>query len=967
MKNKLSTKAVAVLLAAVLLLSSGILSVLPGINFGSLLEIKASAEDPKNKILLDTDNGLFFTIEKGATIVGTDPDLLSAGLNGSKTFTLPNEVTDSETGKSYMVFEVAHFAFLNSGSIIEKIVIPDNFRELTLARSSFAGMKTLKEFEMDSANAVITGPLFELVTEYEFEKPDDVDEESSVLTGDDLAEIVTYALGTGSNFNGSLADLTDNQRDTLDEYCKAHDLDFNKDKNTISVKFTIIGNCFPKRNDAGELEISAGTKTILVPDTDADPVTASDGTTLIIPSVEVEVPAEFAPVRFFGVNGNMPVDDRKADREYEFSGNMNQLTSINLTSKIDFNNWNFEAYIFEKDIDTDSIYDDETNEHIGTYELKTETSTKTVDGKTYTITTYDYNEVPKGAVCFKFYEVDTIGPDNIVDGNGAYDTTNTVVIFKSPVSTITLGSNVKRIPNYMFYDTDVDREGIESAIKNATSIGKYAFVDCNVADSLDLSGITDIGEYAFAACDGINEVTIPEGTTSIGAGAFSLCDNLSTVRFNATNCEIAGNPAPFSDSTVDTIVFGKDVNIVPSNVAADIPTLRNVIFLADSLTVEDNAFNGSNSISNIETKEEKTLEGAEIGSGNDVLYYPDITVSKHVHDFQPKEYPSTCTAEGYTADTCICGDIDTEKEGTDNGKYNVQPKLNHEWDPEKTEKTKKSCLTDGYDIVVCKNCGYRDKQNIIPKDDHKFTILVGTGKATCDEGAYEEYQCELCKQETEKKYTSEKLGHNWADENTVTPGCETEGYTIQKCTREGCTATQKVNIKPAAGHSWSSWTNNNNASYSSDATRTRTCSVCGKSETEAIAGTKLNDSLKDIVLYFGSGEEVEYGQEVIVVAKTNEALPKGFKLVICEGNNTLGETNESILKVSVGKVKNDRHFTAKIIDESGNVTTNSRNITFLKTLDVKAKTGFFNKLIAIIKSLFRLLPVKEIGANSKAI
>ena len=190
---------------------------------------------------------------------------------------------------------------------------------------------------------------------------------------------------------------------------------------------------------------------------------------------------------------------------------------------------------------------------------------------------------------------------------------------------------------------------------------------------------------------------------------------------------------------------------------------------------------------------------------------------------------------------------------------------------------------------------------------------------------------------------------------------------MQKCTREGCTATQKVNIKPEAGHSWSPWTYNNNASYSSDATKTRTCSVCGESETETIEGTKLNDSLKDIVLYFGSGEEVEYGQEVIVVAKTNEALPKGYRLVICEGNNTLSETNESILKVNVGKVKSDRHFTAKIVNESGNVTTNSRNITFLKTLDVKVKTGFFNKLIAIIKSLFRLLPVKEIGANSKAI
>ena len=951
MKNQLSKKIVAVLLAAVLVLGSGITAALSGTDLGSLFSITASAEDPKNSILFDSAKGLFFVIGKGATIIGTNAEALRASDNfADGTYTLPNEVTDSQTGKSYMVFEVDHFAFLNSGADITKIIIPDNFRELTLSRSSFAGMKSLKSFEMNCANATVTGPLFELVTEYEFETPED---DEAVLAGDALNDVVIAALGSGSGFNGSLADLTENQKSALAEYCSNHDPEytFDTEKNTISLKVHLIGNCFPLRDEAGALKVEPGT------------VTEIDSET----GNEVQYDCDVASVRFFSLETADPYTEVKADRQYKFDGNMSLLTNINTVSKRDYDAWNFEATILKKGIPFDSITTDD-GETIGAFEVTVEKSTKTVDGKTYNYTNYSYDPLEvEGAVSFKFEEVTNIGPENIVDGNGAIETSKTVVMFRSPVSTITLGSNVKSIPDYMFYDTDVDRAGIENAIKNATSIGNYSFVDCNVADSVDLSGITEIGEYAFAGCDSISEVTIPEETTSIGAGAFSLCDNLSTVKFNAPECEVSGNPAPFSDSGVETIIFGKDVSTVPSNVASDIPTLRNVIFLADELTIEDNAFSGSNSITNIETIEEDTLSQAEIGTGNGALAYTDIEIKKHEHTYNPVKHDATCTAKGYTAMTCVCGDVNLKPEGKEAdelGRYDFTDQLDHEWDPEKAETIEASCETEGFDIRVCKNCGLRDAQKTADKLDHDLVATGNTFEANCEEGASKEMKCTKCG-EIVKEETSEPLGHKWKVIKTVEASCLEGGYTEKECER--CHKTVKADEVNALGHKWGKFVYNNDATYDHDGTETATCGRCGAKNVRTKEGTMLVDSLKGLHLYFGDSEKAEYGQQVILVAKADKPLPDGYSLAIFEGNSTtpLGSTDSNVLRVDLGKVKSTKDYKAKILDADGNVAVNSLNTKFEKVLTVNVKTGFFERIIAFIKGLFGLLPTKEIGAVNK--
>ena len=46
--------------------------------------------------------------------------------------------------------------------------------------------------------------------------------------------------------------------------------------------------------------------------------------------------------------------------------------------------------------------------------------------------------------------------------------------------------------------------------------------------------ITSIGNYAFSDCNNLTSITIPNSVTSIGDWAFEDCDNLKTIYFNGT-------------------------------------------------------------------------------------------------------------------------------------------------------------------------------------------------------------------------------------------------------------------------------------------------------------------------------------------------------------------------------------------------------------------------------------------------
>ncbi len=66
--------------------------------------------------------------------------------------------------------------------------------------------------------------------------------------------------------------------------------------------------------------------------------------------------------------------------------------------------------------------------------------------------------------------------------------------------------------------------------KSVTSIGDYAFDDCDGLTSITIpKSVTSIGDYAFSGCNGLKSITIPNSVTSIGNGAFAHSNGLTSI------------------------------------------------------------------------------------------------------------------------------------------------------------------------------------------------------------------------------------------------------------------------------------------------------------------------------------------------------------------------------------------------------------------------------------------------------
>lgn len=130
---------------------------------------------------------------------------------------------------------------------------------------------------------------------------------------------------------------------------------------------------------------------------------------------------------------------------------------------------------------------------------------------------------------------------------------------------IVLGSNIKNIDNYGFYQTTAKEvilpEGLvsigESAFSEAalesvsvpatvTKIGKYAFASCKSLTGASISGsCKEISEGSFQSCSNLTKVTLQEGLITIGESAFQGCKSLKSIKIpngtkNIGNIAFAG-------------------------------------------------------------------------------------------------------------------------------------------------------------------------------------------------------------------------------------------------------------------------------------------------------------------------------------------------------------------------------------------------------------------------------------------
>ena len=177
----------------------------------------------------------------------------------------------------------------------------------------------------------------------------------------------------------------------------------------------------------------------------------------------------------------------------------------------------------------------------------------------------------------------------------------------SLLTKVTIGENVKMIPDYAFYGCS----GLTSVTipNSVTSIGDSAFRGCSGLTSVTISGsVTSIGDSAFFGCSGLTSVTIPNSVTSIGDGAFYGCSRLTSVTIPDSVTSI-GNSAFGDCSGLTSVTIPDSVTSIGGYAFSECSGLTSVT-IPDSVTsIGELAFSGCSGLTSITIPDSVTSIG----------------------------------------------------------------------------------------------------------------------------------------------------------------------------------------------------------------------------------------------------------------------------------------------------------------------------------------------------------------------
>ena len=114
-------------------------------------------------------------------------------------------------------------------------------------------------------------------------------------------------------------------------------------------------------------------------------------------------------------------------------------------------------------------------------------------------------------------------------GGGGDDGSFKAVIERTAVNP-TIPSDLTSIGKYAFYNCN--KLALTSLPAGVTSISDYAFFNCNHLALTSLpAGVTSIGQLSFYNCDKLAITSLPAGVTSIGHSSFQNCKGIKKVTF----------------------------------------------------------------------------------------------------------------------------------------------------------------------------------------------------------------------------------------------------------------------------------------------------------------------------------------------------------------------------------------------------------------------------------------------------
>jgi hypothetical protein len=202
----------------------------------------------------------------------------------------------------------------------------------------------------------------------------------------------------------------------------------------------------------------------------------------------------------------------------------------------------------------------------------------------------------------------------------------TLIAYPSATGAVTLPATITTIGDYAFEDCD----SLSSvSLPNVTTIGDVAFLGCTSLSSVSLPEVTTIGNGAFQNCESLSSVSLPEVTT-IGGSAFEGCESLSSVSLPAVTT--IGNYA-FEDCDSLTTVSLPNVTTIDHGAFYGCDSLTTVS-LPKVTTIDYTAFAGCESLSSVSLPATPPTIGSDIfyrtgSSGTITITVPSGAVSAY--------------------------------------------------------------------------------------------------------------------------------------------------------------------------------------------------------------------------------------------------------------------------------------------------------------------------------------------------
>ena len=413
---------------------------------------------------------------------------------------------------------------------------------------------------------------------------------------------------------------------------------------------------------------------------------------------------------------------------------------------------------------------------------------------------------------------------------------------------------INKVPEIALYDVRVlDSEGkgkysdiseaIVWSVDNDADIIVMSFEGFEAStileDAINYAAQNDVLMIAAAGNDGLEKAVYPAAYSSvISTGSLAEDGTISPISNYGVSVDVFVNAAE-GTSYAAQYVAADAVKFMQANPDADSDEVRAV--LTGNKSKEFTAVSGSEDSyvyaaacshswgSWVTTKNATcTTTGSRYRICSKCRTRQTSTISSYGHyvssgSYNTTKYP-TCTTTGTKVLYCSrsgCRAVLSSQ---------TIPALGHSI---KSTVVSPTCTAQGYTIKDCtrSGCSYYTKTNYTAARGHNWGSWVTSKSATCTTAGSKYHTCTRCY--TKQTSTIPAYGHS-IKSTVVAPTCTAQGYTINDCTRSGCSYYAKTNYKAALGHNWGSWVITKAATCTTAGSKYHTCTRCKTKQTSSI-------------------------------------------------------------------------------------------------------------------------------------